>query len=167
MKNPHKNRLELGLKAALDELRALPKNASEDLKWISTSNVLDWLYRCEEAERQADSNYYQHRDSSPEGRALAGLIWKRGQNVHCQSEVQDQVMLPVKIVDYRGQPVKILDWQGNAVAVISCNLRWPKKSKLPIQVPDKHGRDIHYETYVQDRELLQPLEQAVEYVLSR
>ena len=79
--------------AALNELRrAFTGSDNEpgwdnELMWVKTLAVLDWLYHCEEAEKTLDSSYYAARNSDPRGKSLSGLIWVRGLVVHHQAEV--------------------------------------------------------------------------------
>lgn len=181
MKARHRIRYEAGLAAAVDRLRSTG-TATYDDAWQATVEVLAWLYRCEEAERQADPDYYRHRDSTEDGRTLGGLMWLRAQVEHHQAEIRDLVLEPITTED--GDNLTTED--GEAIVGRFHVVRWPRRAAvptdevleydpdepllgpgLPWQHADKWGRDVMYEASVEGEELLPPLERAQRFFVNR
>lgn len=135
-----------------------------DVIWVRTRIVLDWLYHCEEAEKTLDTSYYVARNADSRGKALAGLIWVRGLVVHHQAEVES-LMFTQETSQYKLALTAAGARVQSAEAMVATWV-WPTRSALPVGRTEKQGRDIAYDECVANKPLLQPLEQAVSYLLS-
>lgn len=172
MKSQNCARLKLGLNAAMERLRAVPQ-ANQDEVWAATSELLHWIYKCEEAEKKEDGGYFKDRELSIEGCTLAGLIWARGHVTHSHVEVQEVNWIPTEVSTFQDGkqiPVVLRSLQNGEWVPITVKRmvrQWPLRSNLPDQKADPHGRDKHYEKYVQGQDLLPPLELAIAYLLAR
>jgi len=168
MKNKRQGAFQGALMSALQKLRSIDKS-NKDAVWVAILDVLAWLYNCEQAEKKSnETSYFMHRDASPEGRTLAGLIWLRGQVIHHQVEVRELVWVPTIVFKSQAGnwvPVEIRNIKGKTVNFYRPEFKWPKRSGLPNKKPDKRGDD--YEMFVQDQDLMPPLEQAARYLISR
>jgi hypothetical protein len=98
----------------------------------SLEDSLQVLYEIEEYHRRALApNYYTTRDSSPDGRALAGLVYARGLVTHGQAETAHLVRWPT-VHQAAGAGVG----RGRIYSPVA-TYQWKKLSELP--PPDKTG----------------------------
>jgi hypothetical protein len=162
------------LTVAIERLAAAESSRDEDSIWEETTGVLDRLYACEEAEKRVDPGgiaaYYAHRDESPAGRALGGLIWVRGLVVHHQAEVRELLWKATEAwlrIGGRWVPAAKSIYAGGGWQEVSTNsavAAWPSRSQLPKSDRSSRGRDELYRQHVEGQHLLLPVRAARDYL---
>ena len=161
MKAANATRYEAGLISSLDRLRDV---SSDDLEgvWQATFEVLAWLYLCEQAEQQPNEKaYFAHRRGVPGGRALGGLIRLRGLVVHHQVDFQKLAPVPATV---GGIPITL----GGVPVTVGSQAVWPpRRASDPWPAKQKDERVEMYDAEVAENPLLDPLERACKYLLSR
>lgn len=169
MRHPDATRYETWL---ADELHLVERAGTlGDEKWRAIRSLLGVLYQCEEAERAHDLGYYAHRDASPEGRTMGGLMYGRGLVVHKQAEVKQAMLVSAEafiVVEGELRPAEMfISVSGElkpAKAMMSVTA-WPKLAVLPAPGrPERNGRDVMYDDHVAEKPIVRPFREAIDYL---
>lgn len=164
MRSPNRRRYEAGLREAIVRLRSRRTEHYEEV-WQTAVEVLECLNRCEKAEENADSRYFAERDGTDGGKTLGGLVWIRGKIVHEQVEMRQVIDHPIALGDGSGL---LLTEDGRPLLATVQEFKWLTRSEAGLLgKPDPHCRDVYYDMYVQQTDLITPLERAASYLLSR
>lgn len=134
---------------------------------VSLAEVLTWLYALEEHHRKADANFYDARNKSAGGMTEAGLIYARNLITHQLADVARLVAHPGNLLMAQR---RMRGRRHGSVSIMPPvrEYRWHPLGDLPPpDEPETYGRDAMYEAYVADREMIQPLEDALTFMTGR
>ena len=140
----------------------------EDEAWALTLSVLAALYGAEELERTLDEGYYEHRDASPNGRVLGGLMWCRNDVQHAGGDVrrlhwsQAEAYVRHQGEWVRAQPYVRREGEWIPAQTMVNGWTWPRRDELP---SDGKGRHAMYDERVAERRWLEPMRDAASYLL--
>jgi hypothetical protein len=156
--NGERQRAELGLREALDRLEDRINDATLGDPLIPFGEALNWSYSLEEWHKnQLKSmgvpDYYARRDSDPDGKIAAGVIYARGLVTHQLAQVS--TLVDVYTDTYSDVYGDVRKWH------------WRTFSALPL--PDKketHGRDKKYEDHVEDQPMVEMMRAAERFLTS-
>ena len=180
MKAENAARLTAGLTNSIDRLRATDAS-NDDAVWTATADVLSCLYRCHEAERQADDGFFDDARDDDCGRRLLALTWFRGLLDHQGSEVRAVLQRESTFwMKVEGRKVEVSrhmkGTQGRRrVQTRMAQWVWPKRADLPEGFPERRrriggellGRDGLYERLIEGRSLLDPINDAAAFLRDR
>lgn len=134
---------------AIAELRANLSGPDDFGVWSGLRSVLFWLYSFEEWCRNTDGSYYGHRDASPNGRALAGIIYIRGRAQHSVVDISELDWVEDRLftltdnghwVPTTTYTLGVNGWQD--VRTHTAQLVWPLRTRLPAASrSETRGRD--------------------------
>jgi hypothetical protein len=151
-------------------LRAAASYDGEDEEeaWGLTLNVLATLYGAEEIEEKLDQGYFAHRDASPHGQVLGGLMWCRGDVQHAGGDVRRLDWSRAEAYVHhdgewvRAQPYVRQAGEWVATQPMARGWTWPPRDDAP---PDGRGRHTMYAERVAHRPWLEPMREAASYLM--
>jgi hypothetical protein len=154
--NGERQRAEQGLREALDRLDNRISDSNLGDPWIPFAEALNWLYSLEEWHKEelkaVGVDYYVRRDSDPDGRIVAGVVYARGLVAHQLTLVS---MLVVGV------------FPTFFPSVFPGGEEWRWRRFLDLPPPSKkenHQRDQRYVDYVEDEPLLTILRAAERFL---
>jgi hypothetical protein len=152
MTDPKRQRGERGLDDTLDRLRIALQSTGRD-PLIAFTESMAWLYYVREWHRNNLPDLHPRSDASDEGKTFQAIIWARGLDTHGTRDVADL------IVDLSSSGILGAGVLGTFVLGSPGQVRWTwvDRADLPPSTRDPHGCDLHYETFVAGRSILDPL----------
>lgn len=144
------------------------KGEEEDEAWRLTLNVMAALYGAEEIEKKHDRDYFAHRDASPRGRVLGGLMWCRGDVQHAGGDVRRLGWSGVNTFVCRdgewveAQTYISMGGEWVVTQTMTAGWTWPARDQAP---PDGRDRHAMYAERVAHRPWVEPMREAALYLL--